>query len=61
MRKVIIFMALMKEVSFILGLHLKNPEVFYNVFKENKNCISVTESNKLSPGTKNIAIRYNQF
>ena len=57
-RKVISFMVLMKGVSFIFDIHLPKPKVFCKVSKENKSCIAVAESNKFSPRTKNIAIKY---
>ena len=54
-------MELMKEVSFIFDIHIPNPEVFCKVFKENRNCIAVAESNKFSPRKKHIAIKYHHF
>ena len=61
MRKVIHFMALMKEVYFIFDIKIPKPKVFWKVSKDNKNCISVAESNKSSPITKYIAINYHHF
>ena len=61
MRKVIPFIALMEEVSFIFYLHLSNPEVFCKVFEVNQSCIAVAESNKISPRTKLIAIKYHNL
>ena len=61
MHEVIPFMALMTEVSFIFDINVPNSEVFCRVFKDNQSCISVAESNKFSPRTKNIAIKYHLF
>ena len=61
MRKLIPFMALMKEVYFILDIHLTNLEVFSKVFKDNQSFIVVVESTKFSPRTKHIAIKYCHF
>ena len=61
MRKVITFMALMKEVYFIFDIHIPKPEVFSKVFKDNQSYISVAESNKFSTRTKQIAINYYRF
>ena len=62
MRKVIPFMEFMKEVFLSLfNIHLPKPEVFCKVFKENKSCIAVVESNKFSPRKKHIAIKYHNF
>ena len=58
MQEVIPFMSLMKEVYFIFYMHLPKPEVLWNVFEDNQSCISVTESTKFSPRTKNIVIKY---
>ena len=61
MRKVIPFMALMKEVSFIFDIHLPKSEVFCKVFEDSQSCISVVESKTFSPRTKYIAIKYHHF
>ena len=60
-REVIPFMAMIKEVSFIFNIHLPKPEVFCKVLEDNKSCIAVTESNKLSPRTKHITIKYHHL
>ena len=54
-------MALMKEVYFILDIHIPKPEVFCKVSEYNQSCISVAESNKFSPRTKHIAVKYHNF
>ena len=51
----------MKEAYFIFDIHLPKPEVSCKVFKDNKSCIAVTESNKLSPRTKHITIKYHHL
>ena len=61
MRKVIPFMSLMKEEYFIFDIHLPKPEIFCKVFEDNQLRIAFVESNKISPGTKHIAIRYHNF
>ena len=61
MRNVKPFVALMKELSFIFDIHLPKPEVFCNVFEYNQSFFAVAESNKHSPGTKHITIKYNHF
>ena len=58
---VIPFMALKKEVSFILDIHPPNSEVFCKVFGDNQSCISVAESNNFRPRTKYIAIQYHHL
>ena len=51
----------MKEVSFIFETHLPKPEVFCKVFEDIQSCIAVAESNRFSPRTKHIAIKYHHF
>ena len=51
----------MKEIYFIFDVHLPKPEVFCKVFEDNKICIAVTESNKLSPRKNHISINYHHF
>ena len=46
MRKVIPFMELMKETSFIVDIHIPKPEVFCKLFEYNQSCIDVVESKK---------------
>ena len=61
MRKVMFFIELMKEVSFIFDIPLPNPVVFCKLSEDNQSFISAAESKTLSPKTKHIAIKYNHF
>ena len=61
MCEVINFMALMKEVSFILDIHVPKPEVFWKIFKDNQSCITVAKSKNFSPRSKHICIQYYDF
>ena len=54
-------MALMSKVYLIFDINIPNPEVFRKVFEDNQIFIPVAESNKTSPRTKNIAIKYQNF
>ena len=54
MCKVIPFISLMKEVSFIFDIHIQNPEVLCKLFKNNQVCIAVAES-KNSHQEQNIS------
>ena len=58
MHKVIPFMALMNEDYFIFDIHISSPEAFCIVFKDNKSCIDVTESDKSPPRTISSIIIY---
>ena len=61
MHNIIPSMALIKEVSFIFDVHIPKPEVFCKFFEDHQICISMAESNKLSPKTKHIAIKYHNL
>ena len=54
-------MELMKEIYFIFDINIPKLELLCKVFKENQSCIAVAESNKFSPRTKHIAIKYHCF
>ena len=43
---VILFLALIKEVSFISDIHPPNPEVFCKVFEDKQSCIDIAKSNR---------------
>ena len=55
MLKVIPFIALMKEVSFISDINLPNPEVFCKLFEDNQMFIAVADS-KSSHQEQNISL-----
>ena len=55
------FMVMMKEVSFLLYIHLPKLEVYCKLFEDNQSCIYVAESNKFSLRTKHIAIKYHHL
>ena len=61
MYKLIPFMELMKEVSFIFVIHLPKPEGFNKVFKNIQSCIVIVESNKILLRTKRMGIKYHHF
>ena len=42
MRKVIPFMALMRELNVTFDIHLPKIEVFLKLFKDNQSCIGVS-------------------
>ena len=61
MHDVLTFMKLLKEALFIFDINLPKPEVFSKVFEDNHSWIVVSQSNKFSPRTKKIGIKYNHF
>ena len=61
MRSVLPLMELMKEINAIFPLYLPEPKMHCKVFEDNNSCISIAESNKFSPRTKHIALKYHHF
>ena len=62
MREVIPFMNLLQEVNKIFNLNLLDEPKFHcKVFKNNNSCIVIATSNRFSPRTKHIAIKYQHF
>ena len=61
MRQVIPLMNLLREINNIFPLHLPEPKMHCKVFEDNNSCISIAESNKFSPRTKHIALKYHHF
>ena len=52
------FIVLLKEVFFVFNIHLPKIDVFCKVFKDNKRCIALVQSSKLSYQKHYIAIKY---
>ena len=61
MREVIPFMYLMEELVKIFELYVPTPEVHCTVFEDNRSCIAIAESQKFTPRTKHIALKYHHF
>ena len=61
MREVIPFMNLLQEFNKIFILNLEEPKFHCKVFGDNKSCIVIATSNRVSPRTKHIAIKYQHF
>jgi hypothetical protein len=60
-RELICFMRLLTAFSFIFELHLPRPKVHSRIFEDNQSCIAIAESNKFSPRTKHIGLKYHHF
>ena len=61
MRETIPVMNLLKEVSGTISLHMPEPEFYCKVFEDNQSCIKIATTNKFSPRTKHIALKYHHF
>jgi hypothetical protein len=58
LRKVIPLMTLMKELHTIFPVHINKPNFFYKVHEDNQSTIRMAKSNKFTPRTKHIALKY---
>ena len=61
LREVIPLMQLLTEVNKVFSLNLPTPEVHCKVWEDNNGCITLAQSQKFSPRTKHIAIKYHHF
>ena len=61
MREVIPFMTLLKEINIIFPINTKKAQFHCKVFEDNNSCISLATSEKFSPRTKHIALKYHHF
>ena len=61
MREVLPLIQLLKEVSSVFTLYLPQPKIHCKVFEDSTSCISMATSDKFSPRTKHIAIKYHYF
>ena len=61
MREVIPFMTLLQEINKIFPINTKKAQFHCKVFEDNNSCISLATSEKFSPRTKHIALKYHHF
>ena len=52
---------LLKEVNAVFPVHVKTPTFVCKVHKDNQSCITMATSQKFSPRTKHIALKYHHF
>ncbi len=61
LRKVIPLMTLMKELHTIFQVHINKWNFFCKVHEDNQSTIRMAKSDKFTPRTKHIALKYNHF
>ena len=61
MRSVIPLIQLMDELKELIPFYNPTPEIRCKLFEDNRSCIIVAESARLTPRTKHIAIKYHHF
>ena len=61
LRDVIPLITLLKEVNAVFPVHVKTPTFVCQIHKDNQSCITMATSQKFSPRTKHIALKYHHF
>ncbi len=61
LREVIPLITLMEELSEIFPLYVNKTDFFCKVWEDNQSCIAMTQSDKFTPRTKHIALKYHHF
>jgi hypothetical protein len=61
LREVIPLMTLMKELHTIFPVHTNEPNFFRKVHEDNQSTIKMATSDKFTPRTKHIALKYHHF
>jgi hypothetical protein len=61
LREVIPLMTLMKEIHTIFPVHINKPNFFCKVHEDNQSTIRMAKSDKFTPRTKHIALKYHHF
>jgi hypothetical protein len=61
LHKVIPLMTLMKELHTIFPAHINKPNFFCKVHEDNQSTIRMAKSDKFTPRTKHIALKYHHF
>ena len=60
LRDVISLITLLKEINKVYPVHVKNP-TFVSKHEDNQSCITMATSQKFTPRTKHIALKYHHF
>ena len=61
LRKVIPLMTPMKELHTIFPVHINKPNFFCKFHEDNQSTIRMAKSDKFTPRTKHIALKYHHF
>ena len=51
----------MQELHLVFPVHIKKPNFHCNVHEDNQSCIKMAQSDKFTPRTKHIALKYHHF
>ena len=61
LREVIPLMTLMEELHKVFPVHVSTPNFVCKVHEDNQSCIKMANSEKFTPRTKHIALKYHHF
>ena len=61
LREVIPLMTLMKDLQITFPVHITKPTFHCKVHEDNQSCITMAKSEKFTPRTKHIALKYHHF
>ena len=54
-------MTLMEEIHPVFPVHITKPNFVCKVHEDNQSCIKMANSDKFTPRTKHIALKYHHF
>ena len=61
LREVIPLMTVMEEINEVFPLSMNTPDFYCKVWEDNQSCIKMATSQKFTPRTKHIALKYHHF
>jgi hypothetical protein len=61
LQDVIPFITLLQEIDKVFPMHVKTPTFMCKVHLDNQSCITMATSQKFTPCTKHIALKYHHF
>ena len=61
LRNVIPLITLVREINTVFPVHVKTPQFVCKVHEDNQSCITMATSQKFSPRTNHIALKYHHF
>ena len=60
-RDIIPFVNLLKELKSYMNISLNDSQMFCKIHEDNTSCITIAESQKFTPRTKHISLKYHWF
>jgi len=61
LQDVIPLITLLKEINKVFPIHVRTPTFVCKVHEDNQSCITMATSQKFTPRTKHIALKYHHF